>query len=106
MKRNVQILLLVACMVPLFVQAEEETMEERKRRITRKYLRERMDIIYSEEVVPGDDVEAEGVLASEKLRQSDGGLDQQEPGMPLPPPVITTTRSLISNAHLQLSGRQ
>ena len=87
MKRNVQILLLIACMVPLLVQAEEETMEERKRRITRKYLRERMDITYSDEVVPGADVESDDVLASEKFKETEVDLQRQEPGAVLPPPM-------------------
>lgn len=87
MKRNVQILLLIACMVPLLVQAKEETMEERKRRITRKYLRERTDMTYSDEVVPGDDVAAEEALADEKLNQADMEIERHEPGSRPPPPV-------------------
>lgn len=86
MKRNVQILLLFACAVPLLVRAEE-TMEERKRRITRKYLRERMDITYSDEVVPGAQVEADDVFASEKFKEPEVDLERQEPGTMLPPPM-------------------
>ena len=87
MKRNVQILLLFACVVPLLVRAEEETMEARKRRITRKYLRERMDITYSEEVVPGGDAENEDILASEKFKLPEVDLERQQPGAQMPPPV-------------------
>lgn len=87
MKRNVQILLLFACAVPLLVRAGEETLEERKRRITRKYLRERMDITYSEEVVPDTDAGSEDVLASEKFKDPEVNLERQQPGAPLPPPV-------------------
>lgn len=62
-------------------------MEERKRRITRKYLRERMLITYSDTVVPDARVtEDEGVLVSEKFRQSQEDLAGQEPGVAKPPP--------------------
>jgi hypothetical protein len=87
MKRNVQSLLLFTCVVPLLVQAGEETMEERKQRIARKYLRGRVDITYSEEVVPGADVEADDVLASEKFKEMEVDLERQEPGAVLPPPM-------------------
>jgi len=87
MKRNVQILLIFACLVPVFAGAREETMEERKRRITRKYLRERVDVTYSEMVVPDADAEDEDVLASEKFKQPQVDLQRQEPGAPILPPV-------------------
>lgn len=62
-------------------------MEERKRRITRKYLRERMLITYSDMVVPEASVtEDEGVLVSEKFQQSQEDLQRQGPGAAKPPP--------------------
>ena len=103
MKRSVQILLLFACLVPLCVNAREETMEERKRRITRKYLRERMDITYSEEVVPGASAEDEDVLASEKFKEAQVDLERQEPGAAMPPPVRPPPAPLVESQHWLLS---
>lgn len=87
MKRYVQILLLFACAALLLARVEAETMEERKRRITRKYLRERVDITYSEEVVPGTEPGVEDVLASEVFSRQDVELEREPVGAPLPPPV-------------------
>lgn len=86
MKRSVQILLLATFMVSVFSAIGEETMEERKRRITRKYLRERMDLTYSDEVVPGESAEDEEVLASEIFKEPQVELAREEPGATLPPP--------------------
>jgi len=87
MKRSVQILLLFTCLAPLLAGAREETMEERKRRITRKYLRERVDVTYSETAVPDAYAEDEKVLSSEKFKQPQVDLQRQEPGVAMPPPV-------------------
>jgi len=103
MKRSVQILLLFACLAPLCVDAREETMEERKRRITRKYLRERMDITYSEEVVPGASAEDEDIRASEKFKEAQVDLERQEPGAAMPPPVRPPPAPLVGNQHWLLS---
>ncbi|RKX46005.1 MAG: hypothetical protein DRP64_03855 [Verrucomicrobia bacterium] len=103
MKRSVQILLLFACLVPLCINAREETMEERKRRITRKYLRERMDITYSEEMVPGASDEDEDVLASEMFKELQVDLERQEPGAAIPPPVRPPAAPLVENQHWLLS---
>ncbi len=62
-------------------------MEERKRRVTRKYLRERMDITYSEMAVPEAEAEGEEVLASEKFQQPQVDLKRQRPGAARPLPA-------------------
>ena len=103
MKRSVQILLLFACLVPLCVNAREETMEERKRRITRKYLRERMDITYSDEVVPDASAEDEDVLASERFKEPQVDLERQEPGAVMPPPMRPQPIPLVEKQHWLLS---
>ena len=103
MKRSVQILLLFVYLVPLCVNAREETMEERKRRITRKYLRERMDITYSDEVVPGASAEDEDVLASEKFKEPQVDLERQEPGAVIPPPVRPPPVPPVENQNWLLS---
>ena len=77
--------MLFACSLSLFAGTREETMEERKRRITRKYLQERADITYSDTVVPDAVVEAEEVLASEKYKDVQIDLKRQEPGARMPP---------------------
>jgi hypothetical protein len=86
MKRKVQILLLSAFLVPALCSAGEETMEERKRRITRKYLRERTEMTYSDEVVPADEAEDE-VTDSEKYRDLQVTLKAEEPGVQMPAPA-------------------
>lgn len=86
MKGKVQILLLVVFAGSLFA-TEEETMEERKLRIKRKYLRQRADITYSTEVVPGDPSSDDDVVASEKFMEPQTGLEPEEPGAMAPPPV-------------------
>ena len=88
MKGNVQILLLVALLVSSAAAAEEEeTMEERKLRIARKYLRERMDITYSDEVVPEEQTTAAEILASDGLEEAEVDIERQEPGTVMPPPM-------------------
>ena len=87
MKRSILILLTAAVIAPLFSHAAEETMEERKRRITRKYMRARTTITQSEWVVPELSVEDKEVLDSEKFKGPEVGLQRQEPGMMPPPPA-------------------
>jgi len=88
MKRSVQILLFFTCLAPVLAGAREETMEERRRRIMHKYLRERTTITYSDTVVPEARTEAEEeVLSSEKFKQPQVDLQRQEPGVAMPPPV-------------------
>ena len=62
-------------------------MEERKQRITRKYLRERAEITYSEVVVPDAEIEGEEVLASEKYKQPQVSIQRQEGGVVMPQPM-------------------
>ncbi len=87
MKRSVQILLLFACLAPLLAGAREETMEERKRRITRKYLRERAEVTYSEAAVPDAYAEDDEVLSSEKFKQPQVDLQRQKSVATIPPPA-------------------
>ncbi len=62
-------------------------MEDRKKRIMRKYLRERIPIVESESMIPEDFIEEEGVVASEIFKQTDVALQRQEPStIPRPPP--------------------
>jgi hypothetical protein len=87
MKRCVQILLITLFLFPLISFAREETMEERKQRITRKYLRERTNLALSESMVPVDESEDENIVDSERFREPQVEFKKQEPGgaMPLPP---------------------
>lgn len=87
MKRKVQFLLIVAGLASLLAVAEEETMEARKQRIKRKYLRERADITYSDEVVPGADAGDEEVTASEQYMEPQGSLEAHDQLMPAPMPA-------------------
>lgn len=103
MKRGVQILLLVTCMLPVLAGAREETMEERKRRITRKYLRERVDITYSDRAVPEAQLEDETVLDSEKFKEAQVELQRQEPGAAMPPPMRRPTPQPMENSNWLLT---
>jgi hypothetical protein len=87
MTKTIQILLLCA-LFPMIGNAREETMEERKTRIVRKYLRERMTITQSDIVVPSDLLEDEQITDSEKFKEQDGSILRQEDGAasPLPQP--------------------
>ena len=103
MKQSVQILLFIALLVPLLAGAREETMEERKQRITRKYLRERAEITYSEMAVP--DVEAENteVLASEIYKQPQVDLQRQEGGIAMPRPPVRRPTPRVENSNWLLA---
>ncbi|MEN7972717.1 MAG: hypothetical protein ABFR47_02660 [Verrucomicrobiota bacterium] len=79
-------LLIFACVVPLLAEAREETMEERKRRVTRKYLRKRVELSYSEVELPDAPDESEEVVDSEKFKEPQVDLARQESGTPIPPP--------------------
>ena len=91
MTRSVQILLLCAYTIPWCAGAAEETMEERKRRIARKYLRERADITYSEEQVPDDAsrVGDEELLSAEQFNQIPETIERELPQRQArrPPPM-------------------
>jgi hypothetical protein len=89
MKREVQILMISALLLPVLSGAAEETMEERKRRITRKYLRERTEMTYSDDMVPSErEAENEALAESEQFREPLVDLEAEEPGrsIPRPPP--------------------
>jgi hypothetical protein len=70
--------------------AREETLEERKQRIVRKYLRERMTITQSDMLVPSDLPEDERVTASETFKDVAIDLKAQEgsPTVIIPPPQM------------------
>ncbi len=105
MKKAVQILLLCA-LLPSLAFAREETMEERKKRVTRKYLRERSQITLSDLVVPSDlPEEDEDVADSEKFKDIENTL-QAEDGvrMPAPPPPRPMPRPTESNWLLEDSA--
>jgi hypothetical protein len=90
MRKTVQILLLAALLLPLVGDAREETLEERKTRITRKYLRKRMSVAQSGLYVPSDlPEEDERVLESEKYKEleKDALKKSQETTRPMPLPV-------------------
>lgn len=69
-------------------------MAERKARITRKYLQERVEISQGEIVVPDAAAEAEeeDVLSSEKFKDAQVDLQRQEPGTRMPPPSAPRPR--------------
>lgn len=85
MNKSVQILILCA-LIPLCGQAKEETLEERKQRITRKYMREQAQVSQSELYVPSDrPVEDEKVTESAGYEDTKDLFERQEGGsMPMP----------------------
>lgn len=87
MNTSVQILIL-CIIIPLCAQAKEETLEQRKQRIVRKYMRERAEVSQSELYVPSDNpVEDEQVIESEKYEGTKDLFERQETGsatMPIP----------------------
>ena len=86
MNKAVQILFFIT-LLPLVGNAREETMEERKQRVTRKYLRERVDITQSDMHVPEYAAEDERVTDSEQYKELDGGFARQEEGTMLRSPA-------------------
>jgi hypothetical protein len=85
MKRNVQILLLAVCLIPLGGLAREETPEERKQRIMRKYLRERTSVVLSDLFVPEESADEADIADSEKYQEPQVEFERQGPGA-MPPP--------------------
>lgn len=87
MNKPVQILLLFA-FLPMLGMAREETLEERKQRIVRKYLRENATITQSDLVVPSDlPVEDEQVTDSEQFKDAEVDLQRHEgAATPIMPP--------------------
>jgi hypothetical protein len=88
MKQSVQILFLALFLFSLSGFAREETMEERKKRITRKYMRTRATLLQSDSEVPSDEIEDENVVDSERFLEPQVDFQRQEAGapMPMPPP--------------------
>jgi hypothetical protein len=92
MNRIVQIFLFSAVLAGT---VNAETMEERKVRLTRKYLHERQEIVQSA-VVLFDDKENEQVLDSEKFQQGQKDFSQQQ-GSSLGRPVVVQASSARSS---------
>lgn len=89
MNKSVQILLLIA-LFPMIGSAREETLEERKQRIVRKYLRENATVTQSDMIVPSELDEDERITDSEKFAEASVSLERQEVGakpMVVPPPA-------------------
>lgn len=89
MKGIVQIVLIAGMMLPLCHVAQGETMEERKQRIQRKYLREKQDVTRLDMVVPTleDD---DDIIAAEKRKKNNSSAvlnRQQASQRPAPVPV-------------------
>lgn len=97
MKRGVQIVLMVVCLVPLLSPAGDETMAERKQRIMRKYLRERSNISLSELEVPFVDPDADELADSEQFKETQVELQRHEGGSPLPPPPPRPLRQTVNS---------
>ena len=88
MNKSVQILMLLA-LFPMLGMAREETLEERKKRVVRKYLREEVTLTQSAMVVPSDLLEDERITDSEKFKGVDVDLQRQGASSTLvvqPPP--------------------
>lgn len=90
MKNIVQILLLCAVLPTFAAPRGEETLEERKKRITRKYVRETGTISQGQEFVPSDlPSEDARVAESEKFSKVDSAFkaeDRMSMGAPSPRP--------------------
>ncbi len=89
MKRSVQILLLCA-LLPQIGSARAETMEERKRRIMRKYMCAPASSSESNMLVPVEELpEDEQILDSEKFKEPQVEFKPHEAGaMPMPRQVL------------------
>lgn len=87
MKRITHLLLLVAVLVPFCRTACGETMEERKQRIMRKYLRERQTIVQSDMILP-EPAEDERITDSEKFKQVKMDISRRQATTPSPAPIV------------------
>ena len=105
MRPKVQILLIVLC--AFSVLADQESMEERRRRIRRKYLRDRVDITYSVDEISGAEAadEASGVSESEKYSEPQVGIEAHDmhaealrPVQPLRPALTVHRNWLLDTA--------
>ena len=87
MKGNLQIALMLVCLVPLLSPAREgESMAERRQRIMRKYLRGHANVAQSELEVDVARPEDEELVNSEQFKEAQIGLQRQEAGASRPPP--------------------
>lgn len=71
-------------------------MEERKRRIMRKYMREHSNISLSELEVPFVDPAENELADSEQFQESQIDLQRHEGGVPLPPPPPRQPRPAVN----------
>ncbi|MDF7801571.1 hypothetical protein P4C99_18985 [Pontiellaceae bacterium B1224] len=86
MNKSVQILLLIA-LFPMIGNAREETLEERKQRIVRKYMRQSVDITQSDMMIPSGVVEDERIIDSEKYQDAKVSLQREDTSAsPMMPP--------------------
>jgi hypothetical protein len=83
MKRNIQALFIVAFIAAALSVVKAETMEERKQRIMRKYMRERQDIVQSDLGVPENvqDQDDLRVAESERFKEPSLEFKRQESGL-------------------------
>jgi len=87
MNRNTYALLTAVLLSLMLNLAQAETMEERKQRIMRKYMRERQDIAQSDFGVPEAEVEDARVLESEQFKEPSVEF-QRQPSAATPPPAF------------------
>lgn len=90
MYKSIQLLLVLSLLAPVIGEASEETLEERKKRIMRKYLRVRSEMVQSDLYVPEEaDEEVDVDIAdTDHLQSAKIAIERHEPGMsPMPMPV-------------------
>jgi hypothetical protein len=85
MKTALHILLLFA-LLPMAAGAREESLEERKQRIMRKYMRDRANLVQSDLVVPETESEDERVKDSKDYAKLEIEYEKEE-GVAKPPAV-------------------
>ncbi len=94
MKRSVQILLLCA-LLPQFAFAREETLEERKRRIMRKYMRTSATVAESNLLIPVEELpEDEQLFDSEKFKEPQVEFKRHEMDRTTMPRPVPARRAL------------
>lgn len=91
---KVVIFIINLLVVSLCSGAVEETLEERKKRIMRKYVRVKATITQSDIEVIGSSGEDERVIASEIMQVEDLEFERQEPGQIIRPPVVQQNRQM------------
>ena len=83
MNRNIYALLTAAVIGSVLSVAQAETMEERKQRIMRKYMRERQDIVQGDFAMPEAVQEDVRVVESEQFNELEEGFERQK-GVTMP----------------------